>query len=272
MEKIFEFIKINKEKHRSAPFLTYNDLLTEERIRACIRKVKATGAGGFFMHARSGLKTPYLSPEWMNAVEISADECEKLGLEFNVYDEYGWPSGTAGGLVPAGGGEDYYIKWLYKKRIAADKAADILSDKRLLCTYESGGYVYAVFYEANASYVDLMNPAVTERFLELTHKKYAEVCKNKIVSFFTDEPQYGEKKIPYSFLTLDAYKKLCGRTLKDDLPALFEDIDGFEKIRYDYYSVTAHFIREAGSRYATDRPNSKRRRSQIRVIRFSSAA
>ena len=33
---------------------------------------------GFFMHARGGLKTEYLSGEWMDAVRISAEEAKEI--------------------------------------------------------------------------------------------------------------------------------------------------------------------------------------------------
>ena len=55
--------------------------------------------GGFFMHSRTGLATPYLGREWMKAVETCTQEAKKLGLEAWLYDEDRWPSGAAGGLV-----------------------------------------------------------------------------------------------------------------------------------------------------------------------------
>lgn len=45
------------------------------------------------MHARSGLLTEYLSEEWMQCIEVCAEEAQKLDMKAWFYDENGWPSG-----------------------------------------------------------------------------------------------------------------------------------------------------------------------------------
>ena len=59
----------------------------------------AAGIGGFFMHARSGLRTRYFSGEWFEAVKACIEEAAKLGMEPWLYDENGWPSGFGNGGV-----------------------------------------------------------------------------------------------------------------------------------------------------------------------------
>ena len=61
--------------------------------------MKDNGIGGFFMHARGGLKTQYMSEEWMYCIDACCDEAEKLGMNAWGYDENGWPSGFAGGKL-----------------------------------------------------------------------------------------------------------------------------------------------------------------------------
>lgn len=39
------------------------------------------------MHARGGLKTEYLSDEWMKCIETSAEHALKLGMNAWAYDE-----------------------------------------------------------------------------------------------------------------------------------------------------------------------------------------
>ncbi|CAM4372605.1 hypothetical protein L1N85_22915 [Paenibacillus alkaliterrae] len=53
------------------------------------------------MHTRQGLSMPYMGEQFMDAVEVAADEALAQGLEAWCYDENGWPSGTANGVVPA---------------------------------------------------------------------------------------------------------------------------------------------------------------------------
>jgi len=64
-----------------------------------IDELKARGFGGFFMHPRAGLLTPYGSREWFDVVGFCIDHAKKIGLEAWLYDEDPFPSGMAGGRV-----------------------------------------------------------------------------------------------------------------------------------------------------------------------------
>ena len=81
------------------PFFFLNHRLEPARLRSRIREIKAAGCDGFFLHAREGLATPYLSAEWFAAIDCSLAEARRLGLRAWLYDEMPYPSGAAGGEV-----------------------------------------------------------------------------------------------------------------------------------------------------------------------------
>ncbi len=85
--------------YRPAPFWFLNHKLEEPELRRQIRLMKQCGAGGFFMHARAGLRTPYGSKEWFDMVRVIVDEAGKQELKAWLYDEDPFPSGAAGGKV-----------------------------------------------------------------------------------------------------------------------------------------------------------------------------
>lgn len=62
---------------------------------------KAQGFGGAFVHPRPGLVTEYLSDEWFDLYKYSVEKGKELGLDIWIYDENSYPSGFAGGHVPA---------------------------------------------------------------------------------------------------------------------------------------------------------------------------
>ncbi len=93
------------------PFWSWNDDLKDETLKQQIAKMKEQGLGGFFMHARVGLKTPYLSREWMQKVKTCVSTARELGMKAWLYDEDRWPSVFAGGRVPLKGPE-YRMKYL----------------------------------------------------------------------------------------------------------------------------------------------------------------
>jgi hypothetical protein len=85
--------------YRGAPFWSWNGKLDPARLCRQIERMHAGGMGGFFMHSRYGLKTPYLSDEWFSCVSACVEKARELGMKAYLYDEDRWPSGPAGGLV-----------------------------------------------------------------------------------------------------------------------------------------------------------------------------
>ena len=97
--------------YRGVPFWSWNDTLEEDELRHQICEMKAAGLGGYFMHARTGLGTRYMGEHWMKCIAACLDEGKRQGMKSWLYDEDGFPSGMAGGLVPSRGA-DYAHKVL----------------------------------------------------------------------------------------------------------------------------------------------------------------
>ena len=76
-------VKEHAITHGSIPFWSWNDRLDEEELRRQIRVMHELGMNGFFMHARGGLETEYLSDEWFSCVDACVDEAKKYGNEDN---------------------------------------------------------------------------------------------------------------------------------------------------------------------------------------------
>ena len=86
-------------RFRFAPFWFLNHELTEAETRWQVREMNEHGVGGFILHARHGLITPYLGDDWMDNLTAAIDEANKLGMKAYLYDENNWPSGPADGQV-----------------------------------------------------------------------------------------------------------------------------------------------------------------------------
>ena len=92
---------------RSAPLWVWNDDMTKEEINQQLVELKAGGMGGVFIHPRPGLITSYLSDNWFEMCRYTVDKCKELGMQVWLYDENSYPSGFAGGHVPAEMPESY---------------------------------------------------------------------------------------------------------------------------------------------------------------------
>ncbi|HNS06138.1 MAG TPA: hypothetical protein PKH53_09050, partial [Candidatus Saccharicenans sp.] len=88
-------------EYRPVPLWVWNDLMNVEVIKEQLADFKDKGFGGVFVHPRPGLITPYLSEEWLSLFKEAVKTGRELGLKVWIYDENSYPSGFAGGLVPA---------------------------------------------------------------------------------------------------------------------------------------------------------------------------
>jgi len=207
---------------RGAPFWSWNDKLDPEELRRQIREFHQQGLGGFFMHARIGLDTPYMSEEWMQAVAACIDEAKKLGMLAWLYDEDKWPSGFAGGLVSGRGG-DYNQKLLRVREIPVDwNMREFIPHDRSLAVYvvtrkgrqwlewkevtgkalnmsEHRGKVIVEFFVERSGYIDVMNPKAVEAFIRVTHdayrERFAEEFGKTVPGIFTDEPNCNRTRL-----------------------------------------------------------------------------
>lgn len=83
-------------EYRATPFWAWNCKLEKAELERQIDVFKKMGFGGFHMHSRNGLETPYMGEEFMTLVRACVDKAEKEKMLAWLYDEDRWPSGSAG--------------------------------------------------------------------------------------------------------------------------------------------------------------------------------
>ena len=186
--------------YRGKPFWAWNGPLEPDEIRRQIRAFKRMGLGGFFMHARVGLATAYLSDEWFECIGAAIDEADKEDMEAWLYDEDRWPSGAAGGLVTKN--PEYRMRSLNMRELT--DPAELTWDDATVAAFvaktdgpaardvkriEHGGkpaglaegesiLVYGVVVQDTSSwyngytYLDTMNPEAVREFIRVTHDAY----------------------------------------------------------------------------------------------------
>ena len=136
-----QFMQVGNDgvKFRGVPFWSWNDELDADELARQTREMAKVGLGGHFMHARRGLVTPYMGRDWMACIKATVKASKEAGVKAWLYDENCWPSGSAGGAVPAMG-EEYVGKALKWEVLPAAgfKANDRTIATFLIQTDESG--------------------------------------------------------------------------------------------------------------------------------------
>ncbi len=229
MIDIHEFKEPGK-KYRSIPFWGWNDRLEEKEIINQIHKMSQAGLGGFFMHSREGLETPYLSDEWKKMIITAVNESKKLGMEAWLYDEDRWPSGNAGGAVPKQIGSNAGCKgltlevygtdnqnWKYDPSIIALFAAKVeemeiyslrplnkgeephINEKCLALRIEVSGKSPWFNNQPPPNHLDKQ---AVHLFLQITHETYAKIIGSHfgqtVPGIFTDEPSLHDRHASFA--------------------------------------------------------------------------
>lgn len=256
--------KSPEASYSTAPFWVWNDKVTREKIDTQLVSYHSIGIMQLIIHPRPGLVTPYLGPEWFELVNYAVLKAKSLGMKVWLYDENSYPSGFAGGNVPA---EMPESRAIMIRKIETAKPDTI--KLKILCRFQRNRdkYVlidsasqvkkdqpFTVFAELPATssswyggytYVDIMQRKVTEKFLDLTIGGYAKSLGPEfgqtISGIFSDEPNistvWGSDLIPYSPAVFENFKNKYAYDLHAYLPSLYEETGNWRKVRHDFYTV-----------------------------------
>lgn len=242
MQSIISQLERIPSNYQPIPFWSWNDQLNDQELRRQIRWMHNHGIGGFFMHARGGLKTPYLSKEWMQMLEACCDEAKKLNMNAWVYDENGWPSGFAGGkLLEDMENRDMYITYVTGRYDSSADVSYFLSKDQLIRVnqFNGSGKYLNLYLRKSASTADILNPDVVKKFLQITHEQYKEhfgtAFSSKVAGFFTDEPQYYRAATPYTPMVAKHFREKYDVDILDQLGLLFVEKEGYRTFRYRYW-------------------------------------
>ena len=202
------------------------------------------------MHARGGLKTPYLGDEWFQCIRACADKAQALGMQAWAYDENGWPSGFVGGkLLEEQENLENFLEVSYGKVDPEALVSYRVDGARLTrVTQGNDGEEYINIYKRTAvSSVDILDKKVVQKFIQLTHEEYKNRLGAdfaKIAGFFTDEPQFCRRAVLYPHVIEEEYKAEYGEDILDVLGLLFIDKEGYQKFRYRYWKTCQRLMLE----------------------------
>ncbi len=257
-------------EYRAIPFWVWNEKISADGIDFQLEKFKEAGIGGVFVHPRPGLITEYLSDEWHTLFDHAVRKGKELGMQVWIYDENSYPSGFAGGKVPAqmpdsyrhGAGLALDIQPVLKTfpadttevilRREGDRFKDVTKEAKQLIGQQGPWYVYRKTYPGKSwwyggfSYVDLLYPGVTQKFLDITMKGYE--ARNRgdfgstLAGVFTDEPNLEAALSDGAVMRWtpdlwEAFQKRWGYDLRTSLPSLTDETGNWRKVRHDYYEL-----------------------------------
>ncbi len=179
------------------PLQIVHSIPSGRAVREVVPRLRATpfrqlasdeGVGYYLRRGRGGLVCnvdfrDYLQSEeaWDLLVQM-VDICANLGMPVWIYDEEGYPSGAAGGLVLR----------QYPEVEALALVWDEEAPQRLFVRPAFEHTHAANNYFAIRRYINIIDDRATKAFIQITHEAYLKRLRHHfgttIVAFFTDEP------------------------------------------------------------------------------------
>jgi len=241
------------------PLWFWNAKPTVEGISEIMEKSKKlSGYGGFGILSYDACGMDYMKDEYLKAYGAALEKAEELGLKMCLYDEWWFPSGSAGGLV-----QKHYPEHCAKRldlvefAVEAGKETDIkipegklmsvvamnlqtkecidltqnTSEGTLKWISPSNEYKIMIFTCVLDGWdrVDYLDPLAVSKFIELSHEEYYKHFKKYfgtvIDCAFYDEPQfYAPKGRMWTYDFNQKFTKKYGYDPAVLYPALWYDI------------------------------------------------
>ncbi|GAB3249676.1 alpha-L-rhamnosidase [Larkinella harenae] len=252
----------------SGPLFVWNDRMRKSQLDTLLNDLHQAGFGGVFVHPRPGMITEYLSKDWFDLYRHTLQRSKEKGMELWIYDENSYPSGFAGGHVPdqypESSNEGQGLRWIRARQVPDSAAVFpvILKKEGETWTNVTANWqtergktgTYALFAKAfynkspwygGFSYVDLLKPGVTEKFIDVTmtrgyEKHFKAEFGKSIKGVFTDEPNIeapGNGTIRWTPDLFEQFRKRWGYDLQPHLPALWEEVGPWKQVRHNYYQT-----------------------------------
>jgi hypothetical protein len=216
---------------------------TDEAIHGKILGLVKAGLGGLVTNVslQNYLRDDKAWEILRRGVNIAHEE----GLRVWIYDEEGYPSGAAGGLV------------LEQAPTTEAQGLTRVTDANGTIRYEpitlyEATHATENFYRKRR-YINILDPVAASTFLAVTHDRYARVLEpiaRYVEAFFTDEPSLISvyipkdreypKTLPWHPRVPDEFQARKGYNLLPHLESLFSNVGDMDrKIRCDFYEVIA---------------------------------
>ena len=196
----------------------------------------------------------YLTPEYFDLYKYAVEYAASKGMQVWMYDEGGWPSGSATGKIGRKRPELLH-KSIKKSEVASpyvpseEALAAFCDGKRVEAGFASDKPIYEYAAITTVSdhtppYPSLINPETAKEFINMTHEQYKKHLGSHIGTTmqvaFTDEPSATGR--PWGTGFGEQFKARYGYDVIDFLPAILdEDVDTEEKVqaKIDYHEFVS---------------------------------
>jgi len=229
--------------------------MTRTSMREVAARIAEADIREVVFHPIHGLTVEYLSDEYFARLRYGLELAVEFGFRVWIYDEYGWPSGNAGGRLLREYPE--HRGWIleFQHRSKGDLSVRPVQSDMLLDTS-----VGAPWTKGEPGYLDTLSPKAVQCFIHLTYDRVFHECgplfQQAVAGFFTDEvasmiPPYREDLpgpwraigLPWTPQVPELFRERFGYDIEPRYLELAGDRPG--QVKRDYWDLVKHLFAES---------------------------
>lgn len=251
-KKMLEEFKNPGGNYRGVTLWMLNDKLEKQEIIRQLESFYQAGWGAVITRTFMGLRTKYLSEEWMEITEEIINKAKSLGIKVWLQEA----DKNAAAYMPTGipGMEEDFRNIVLIKREESEKCEE---NESLLSVQD--GYA---FYEKKIvppgdwknllCVLDLLDPRTVSIYLERAYKpllRFKEEFGETVEAIWVDEPllratQSPTLSLPWTKEFPKLFREKWGYSILDHLTSLFFNVGDFIKIRHHYWRLITEIFKD----------------------------
>ena len=209
---------------KTRPLWFWNAPPSKEQTNTLMERCRDSGYYGFGILPTNKMGLPFMSPAYLNRYQEAVDKAAQLGMKMCLYDEFWFPSGSAGGLLakkypealskrldmtvfevtgpgefekPLPSGQLMAAVAMHAKDLRRVNLAAQVREGQIVWSAPAGDWKIMLFTcvpDGARQLVDYLDAQSVARFIELTYQTYFDKCPHHfgktIDSAFYDEPTF----------------------------------------------------------------------------------
>jgi len=241
-------------EYRPSAFWFWNGRMDNDGILQTVEEMARVDVREFLIHPVHGMEVEYLSDEFFDQYRYALKLAKEHGMKVWVYDEFGWPSGNAGGILLRDHPE-YLGSYLdFSKNDDGTTKVEIIKSDRVL-----DNTMGAPWTRSEAGYLNTMSVEAVRGFVNYTYERIYSECpglfQEVIAGFFTDEPVcwmgrnnggaggWGMAGLPWTQELPKRFAEMFGYSIEDKY-ALLADSSQVQ-LKADYWKIATQMHIEA---------------------------
>lgn len=222
-------------EYRGVTLWMLDDKLEKDECARQIRSFAEAGWGALITRTFNGLRTEYLSEEWMEIMREAIDVGGETGLKV-------W---LQAGYMPSAIPE---LKEEHTHRVLVRLGQDESPAEGDHLVRREGDYAY--YWRKFEHVLDLLKPAAVQDYLRQAYEetwlgRFGDAFGGTVETIWVDEPHFRPPLLPWNEELPGVFARQWGYALTDHVAELYAPVGDYEMVRHHYWRTVTDMFMDA---------------------------